>query len=65
MIDYSYKIKKWEVSHAIFFDASKPLISLPKSNIFIPQINIDIIQNTKNIERNVLTNIIENFREPE
>ena len=41
------------------FCCTKPSISLPKSDIFVPQINIDIIQNTKNIETNVITNIIE------
>ena len=41
------------------FCCTKPSISLPKSDIFVPQINIDIIQNTKNIETNVITNIID------
>ena len=40
------------------FCCTKPSISLPKSDIFVPQINIDIIQNTKNLETNVITNII-------
>ena len=41
------------------FCCTKPSIALPKSDIFVPQINIDIIQNTKNIETNVITNIID------
>ena len=41
------------------FCCTKPSITLPKSDIFVPQINIDIIQNTKNIETNVVTNIID------
>ena len=41
------------------FCCTKPSIALPKSDIFVPQINIDIIQNTKNLETNVVTSIIE------
>ena len=41
------------------FCCTKPSIALPKSDIFVPQINIDIIQNTKNIETSVIANIIE------
>ena len=41
------------------FCCTKPSIALPKSDIFVPQINIDIIQNTKNLETNVVTSFIE------
>ena len=41
------------------FCCTKPSIALPKSDIFVPQINIDIIQNTKNLETNVVANFIE------
>ena len=41
------------------FCCTKPSIAIPKSDIFVPQINIDIIQNTKNIETNVVANIID------
>ena len=41
------------------FCCTKPSIALPKSDLFVPQINIDIIQNTKNLETNVVTNFIE------
>ena len=41
------------------FCCTKPSIALPKSDLFVPQISIDIIQNTKNLETNVITNILE------
>ena len=41
------------------FCCTKPSIALPKSDLFVPQINIDIIQNTKNLETNVITNFLD------
>ena len=41
------------------FCCTKPSISLPKSDLYVPQINIDIIQNTKNIETNIITNYVD------
>ena len=41
------------------FCCTKPAISLPKSDLYVPQINIDIIQNTKNIETNIITNYVD------
>ena len=41
------------------FCCTKPSIAIPKSDIFVPQINIDIIQNTKNVETNVVTNFLD------
>ena len=41
------------------FCCTKPSIALPKSDLFVEQISIDIIQNTKNLETNVITNILE------